>query len=62
VIFGRITQVLVSNLLELFSHVAISIITIATSSFDKDLDFFNDLIDGLLANLSISVGSFSVSN
>jgi hypothetical protein len=51
---------LVSNLLELLYVIAISII-IATSSFDEDLELFNDLINGLLANLSISAGSFSLS-
>jgi hypothetical protein len=56
----RFFQMLVSNLLELLYVVAISII-IATSSFDEDLELFNDLINGLLANLSISAGSFSLS-
>jgi hypothetical protein len=49
-----IIQVLVSNLLELFDHVAIVIIT-ATSCFDEDLDLVNDLFNFSNAHLSIIV-------
>jgi hypothetical protein len=56
-----IIQVLVSNLLELFDHVAIVIIT-ATSCFDENLDFLNDLFNFSNAHLSIIVRSVNRAN